>query len=153
MITTPDAARRDVDTLLLEAFQLRDAVTNVRFIPIRGKLKHIIVVQLSSPESRSLILKGKKSLAGTPRFKSIYIDRDLTTLETEIANKIKEKAKVIKNTGAKVGFTTNRIFIDNIMYQWNERAQDFVQSVQSSSNGDTTGNPSAAIQLLNQKNY
>lgn len=121
--STSASADFDARDFLENAFNLTSVISEVRYIPLKGKFPNRIVIQLNSRDIRGKILSEKRSLAANPAFKNIYIEWDLTTHERWIAGKIREKAHAAKTGGKNVSYTSNRLTIDNVSYRWDESTQ------------------------------
>lgn len=124
LITSSDMAERDVKNLLKSAINVSEGIINVRYLPPQGRYPNKIIVQLNSFEVKSTIMRGKKELLKFPLYRNVYIDRDLTPLESKIAGKIRVAARLAKSNGRTVKYTHNWMSIDNISYRWNEQVQE-----------------------------
>lgn len=116
-----------VAALLGTVFGLHEVIQWTRYIPLKGKMPNIVIVQLKTDEARSLILKNKRKMADSEATKNIFIDKDLTTSESKVANEIMALARSARNDGKKVSFSYNWINIDNTSYQWDDQTQKLVQ--------------------------
>lgn len=128
LLTSPERADRDVKNRLRSVTNQDEEVAEVRFIPLRGKIPHIVIVKLGSLESKKRILRSKKSLASNPIFRNVFIERDLTPLERKIAGRIRVLARIAKDDGKEVNFTPNWLTIDGTLFRWNDDLQDVVPS-------------------------
>lgn len=112
-----------LSNLLREVFGLNDVLQSVRFIPLNGRSSNIVIVQLNAPETKSHILKNKKKLRSIVSCKNVYIEKDLTSNEHKIAQKIGEIARAARDDKKKVFYSHNWICIDDSSFRWDDQTQ------------------------------
>lgn len=126
LITNAASVDGDVRNLLGGQINLSDEVVSVRLLPVHENKPPTVIAQMKSMKVKNQLLHLKKDPAKFPQLKDIYFDRDLTQKESKIAWKIRQQARAALSLGKKVKRTYNRLTIDNIVYRWNDTAQEMV---------------------------
>lgn len=121
----PDNNHLDtVEKFLLDKFELRDVIQE---ISTWGNEQSLICrVKLKDWETKKIILEQKSSRL---RNSEIYVEKDLTVLEREVAWKVRARATEEEALGKKVRRQTDKLQIGKTWFVWDQISGKFMEEM------------------------